>query len=151
MFFYRRTLGVLVSCLLAVPACAFTFSYGSLFNVVGVESQDGIVKLPLTRKKYTNVKVLSKPMYNFLQACERDCTYPISQQKFNVTEYRVAASDSKMLIVQVKFNEDLLLTVLAFKNKEKVSVKFPETVRFKDKNLQKQVQQTVLQLATDNL
>ena len=151
MFLYRRTLGVLVSCLLAVPACAFTFSYGSLFDVVGVESQNGIVELPLTHKKYANVKLLSKPMYDFLQACEQDCTYPTLHRKFSIAEYRVAASNSKMLIVQVQFNEDLLLTVLVFKNKEKVSVKLPEVVQFKDKNLQKKVEQTVLQLATENL
>jgi len=151
MFFYRRTLGVWISCLLAVPACAFTFSYGNLVEVLGVERQDGTVQLPLTNKKYTNVKVLSKTVYDFLQTCTNDCIYSASAKDFTIAEYRVAANRQDMLIATVQFNEDLLLTVLAFKNKEKISVKFPTVVKFTDRNLEKQIQKAVLQVAKENL
>ena len=151
MFWYQRTLGVLLSCVLAVPVCAFTFSYGSLLEVKDIEQKNGVLLLPLTGKKYTNVKVLSKTVYDFLQECSIDCTYPVLEKDFSIIESRVAANRPNMLIATVQFNQDILLTVLAFKERQKITIKFPAVVSFKDKELQAQVQKAVLEVAQKNL
>ena len=147
MFWIRRTLGIVISCWLAAPACAFTFSYGNLFDVKDVQHKDGTLLLPRTNKKYTNVQILSKAVYETLRQCQSDCNYPVAEKEFISQDYRPAKTQAKMLIAQVRFNEDIQLTVLAFKEKDVISVRMPPVVVFKDKELERQVQEYVKQLA----
>ena len=149
--FLRRVLGILISCWFSIPACAFTFSYGSLLDVKDVKNDGGVLVLPLTNKKSTNVKVLSKEVYDFLQRCQKDCTYEVKEKAFVSTDFRPATGNQQMLIAEVQLNGALQLTVLAFKNKDSISVRFPAAVVFKDKNLQQDMQQYVTQLAQQTL
>ena len=151
MFCIKRTLAVVVALVLTIPACAFTFSYGSLFEVKEVKNKDGALQLPLTRKKYKNVKVLSKQLYGFLQACTSDCAYEINGAELNMQQYRAAASRADMWIAQVSVNEEILLTFLVFKNENGFHVKFPEVVQFKSAVFKKNLQKYIAQFAAEHV
>ncbi len=151
MFWYKRALGVVLGCWLAIPVCAFTFSYGTLFDVKEVQNDKGVLRLPLTSKKYTNVKILSKAVYEFLQQCPGNCTYPVTETVFVSTDYRAAGAQGKMLVAEVEFNEEVRLTFLAFKQKNGTTVRLPAAVEFKDKKLEQRVREYVAALAEQTL
>lgn len=151
MLLYRRALGVCLCVLLATTARAFTFSYGKFLDVKDVHNTGGVLQLPLTNKKYTNVRVLSKKVYDFLQQCTADCVYPATEVQFDCSDHRRAENNRHMLIATIMLNGDIQLTVLAFKNKHGISVKFPETVQFADDKLLGQLRQYVTQLAQETL
>ena len=151
MFYLRRTLGVMACLCWTVPACAFTFSYGSLFAVKDVQVKNGVLLLPRTSRKYTNVRVLSRPVYEQLLQCQKDCSYPVTEKQFSSADYRRAGASGSMLIVQVQFNQDIQLTVLAFKEKGNISLRMPPAIVFKDKDLERRVRQYVTELAEQTL
>ena len=140
MFCIKRALAVLIVCMLVKPVCAFTFSYGNLFEVKKVVNKNGVLQLPLTRKKYKNVKILSRELYSFLRACQTDCSYAVSQEQFEIEEIRPAATNTQMFIIEVSFNRAVLLTFLGFKNKNGMKIVFPQEVIWKDAGLKKRVQ-----------
>lgn len=151
MFFKRA---VWVVCLLAgcvCPARAFTFSYGHWLDVPQVRQEGGALVLPLTNGKYRNVKVLSKDVYDFLLQCRQDCRYEADQVEFVSTDYRRALTHERMLIAEVELNGELMLTYLAFKNKNGISVKAPAAVTFRDQKLARRIQDYVATLAQETL
>ena len=151
MTFYKRALAVIMVWCMAFPACAFTFSYGDLFSVKNVTLQDGLVTLPKTQKKYRNVKILSKEVYRFLKTCQTDCRYAAAGKEFVSMDYRKARSREGMLIADVQFNEDIIVTFLVFANKKGFSVKTPQEVTFEDKKLEQEVIKYVEALAQKTL
>lgn len=150
MFWLKRMLA-LGSLLCAVPACAFTFSYGNLFDVKDVKNEGGVLQLPLSGGKYKNVKILEKDVYDFLLQCKTDCRYLAESTQFVSVDYRQAFTNERMLIADVDFNNEVTLTFLVFKNKDSFSVKAPQEAVFKDKKLQKQVKKYLIRLAEKNL
>lgn len=146
--FVKRALGS-IACLLITtcPACAFTLSYGSLFDVPDVQVRDKIIRLPLTQKKYRNVKVLSREVYQFLKQCEQDCQYWPSGDTFDITDLRRARTHEHMLIAAVAINRDIEITFLVFKNKDGFSVKTPDVVQFKDERLQREIEKALVERA----
>ena len=140
MFWIKRALAVsLLVFSTVMPVCAFTFLYGNVVEVKEVRNTPRL-KMPLTRKKYKNVGILSKDLYRFLRQCAADCSYPAGQVQFEISDYRVVKTKNQaMLIAQVDFNQELAVTFLVFKNPETISVKTPEPVVFKDAGLEKQV------------
>ncbi len=147
MFCFRRVLAVCMLMWAAGAACAFSFSYGEFFDVKDVQNKDGILTMPLTNGVYKNVKILSKEMYGFLLHCPQECRYPVAKAGFESIDYRKALTREGMLIADVDFNQEIALTFLVFKNKDGFSVKVPESVIFKDKKLQKQVEKYLKELA----
>ena len=147
-YFVKRALGS-IACLLITtcPACAFTFSYGSLLNISDVQVQDGIIRLPLTQKKYRNIKILSRQVYQFLKECEQDCYYPQAEQTFDIAEVRRARTNEQMLIAAVTINRDIEITFLIFKNKNGFSIKTPDVVQFKDERLRREIKKALLERA----
>ena len=145
MFWYRRALAVIIICIVAFPACAFTFSYGSLFDVKDVKNEDGVLQMPLTRKKYSNVKILSKDLYDFLQKCNSSCIYQADSAELQIEEIRPAKTNEQLFIADVSINEEILLTLLVFKNQKSVSVKFPEVFVFKDKKFKERIRKYVVE------
>lgn len=145
--FWRKCAPALCLCFFAASACAFTFSYGNLFDVKDVKNQSGALMLPLSRGKYKNVKVLSKDVYDFLLSCPGDCLYNAPGTAFASTDYRKAFTNERMLIADVDFNGEIILTFLVFKNKDGFSVKSPQEAVFKDQKLEKQVRAYLTQLA----
>lgn len=150
MIWFRRAL-VLCLCLCAVEACAFTFSYGNLFEVKDVKNEGGALVLPLSRGKYKNVKVLSKDVYDFLLQCKKDCRYAAPGGRFASGDYRKAFTNERMMIADVDFNGEIILTFIVFKNKNGFSVKTPAEAVFKDKKLEKRVRAYLENLAEKTL
>lgn len=152
MLFYKRAL---VGCMLVIwsasAACAFTFSYGDLFSVKNVTKQNGVLTLPKTNKKYRNVKISSKAVFDFLKNCETDCRYSVADVRFVSRDYRKARTREGMLIADVEFNDEIILTCLVFANKKGFSVKLPQEIVFNDKDLERRVKHYVEALAQENL
>ena len=151
MFYIRRTLAAVIVCFIAFPACAFTFSYGNLLEVKDVKNDGGVLQLPLIRRKYKNVKILSKELYRFLQKCSGDCTYQTGEVQLQIEEFRPAATRADMFIADVSLNGEILLTFLVFQNKKNVSVKSPEVIHFKDKKLQERIQKYIVNRAAEKV
>ncbi len=137
--------------LAAVPACAFTFSYGNLFDVKDVKNMGGKLEMPLARGKYRNVKVLGKKTYDFLRQCKGDCFYPVKDMQFQCKDYRHAFTRPGMLIANVDFNGEMSLTFLVFKNKNGFWIKTPDEAVFKDKKLEQEVKVYLIDLAEHHL
>lgn len=150
MFWIRRTaaLGV-VFC--ALPLCAFDFSYGPYFRVSGISQTEDGIKLPVARKKYANLKMLSSAVYRTLAACKQDCSQEVSHMQFNIGDWRKAKTREGMLIADVEFNNQWAVTFLVFKNKKGFGVKPPEHFAFTDKKLEQEVQAALSALAEENL
>lgn len=151
MCFLKRTLAAALWVVVAVPVCAFTFSYGDLLDVKEVKNKDGALQMPLTRKKYKNVKVLSGSLYKFLKECSADCVYSVREKEVEVLELRAAANRTDMWIADLSLNGDISLTFLVFKNKNGFSVKLPEAVQFKDLAFKKHLQEYMKQVAQENI
>ena len=133
------------------PACAFTFSYGNLFDVANIAQHNGVLQMPLANGKYRNVKIASKALYDFIKQCEQDCTYKTAVAEFTAADYRKASTRDDMMVAEVDFNGEVQLTFLVFKNKDGFSVKFPADVVFKDKKLAAQVRKYLTELAAQTL
>lgn len=151
MFWRKCAPALLYMALFAPPACAFTFSYGNLFDVKDVKNEGGVLKLPLTGGKYKNVKVLDKDVYDFLSSCRKDCRYPAEDANFSSSDSRKAFTKEHMLIADVDFNGEMALTFLVFKNKNGFWIKTPDEAVFKDKKLEKRVKEYLVRLAEKNL
>jgi len=133
------------------PACAFDFSYGNYLVVKDIKQRDKKLLLPVAQRKYRNIKVLSKDVYVFLRQCQTDCRLEVSKADFSVEDSRKALTREGMLLADVSFNGDLLLTFLVFKEKNGFSVKTPEKVVFTDKQLERQVQARLREVAKEIL
>lgn len=151
MFWCKRAPALGLSLLLCSAAHAFTFSYGSLFDVKDVKNENGVLLMPLAGGKYKNVKVLDKDVYRFLQQCKKDCRYDVQEVQFSSADYRKALTNDKMLIADVDFNGQIALTFLVFKNKKGFWVKAPEEAVFKDRKLEERVKAYVTRLAEKTL
>lgn len=138
-------------CFFAPAAHAFSFSYGSFFTVNAIRrTQDGVV-LPVARKKYKNIRLLSAAAYRRLDACTENCSQEVSSVHFNIGDWRKAKTREGMLIADVEFDGQWAVTFLIFKNKNGFGVKPPEHFAFTDKTLEKQVQDALVRLAEENL
>ena len=147
MFYVKRALliGWLV-CGLIGTAYAFTFSYGDAFSVSGIEQDSGQLVLPLSSKKYRDVKLTSKKLYQFLKQCQSDCTYPVKQTVFVCTDFHYAFSNENILIADVEFNKEIIVTFLVMKQSDQIRVQLPKEVVFKDTALWQQVQEELKNL-----
>lgn len=151
MFWIRRALVLCLGVLWAGPVCAFTFSYGNLLEVKDVQNKNGTLMLPITKRKYNNVKVLAKKVYSFLEQCKKDCRYETAGKKFEIAQFRLASSREDMLIVQVDIQQEIRLTFLVFKGKKTPFIKAPNEVVFKDKKWEAAIYQQLKELAEKEL
>ena len=151
MFCVKCTLAAVVFLALAIPACAFTFSYGNLLDVPEVKNKEGVLQMPLTRKKYKNVKVLSKQLYRFMKHCTSDCNYEPDGAKLEVTSFRAAATRADMWIADVSVNSEIGITCLVFKNGNEFSIKLPDVVKFKNAAFKKDLQKYIEKYAAEQV
>ena len=151
MFWCKRASALCAALLLGSAAHAFTFSYGSLFDVKDVKNENGVLLMPLSSGKYKNVKVLDKDIYDFLLQCTKDCRYAVQDAQFVSVDYRKALTNERMLIADVDFNGQLALTFLVFKNKNGFRVKTPDEAVFKDRKLEQRVKAYITRLAEKTL
>lgn len=148
----RRAVAAFACLLTAAAAHAFSFSYGPYFTVTSIRrtQKDGVV-LPVARKKYRNIRLLSAKAYHVLDACGENCSQEVSYMHFNIGDWRKASTREDMLIADVEFNDQWAVTFLVFKNKSGFSVKTPEDFTFQDKALQTRVTDALVALAKEQL
>lgn len=139
MLCLRRVLMVCVLLGGYLPVGAFTFQYGQALTVQGLKQEKGRLVLPVTRKKYRNVKIAARPLYQFLQQCQAVCLYPVDKIEFESTDYRRAFTNENLVIAQVKFNKELIITFLVSRQNGKLTVEGPGEVHFIDTALQQRV------------
>ena len=146
MFCLKRILLAGVLCCLAMPVCAFTFSYGTGIKIQGVEIKSGKLLLPITRKKYRNVKIVSKELFQFLKKCTDECVYPVAEIKITSVDYRRSFTSEDLMIAEVELNQELILTFLVFQKANGISVKAPETVQFTNPMLYGEIEKYLTEL-----
>ena len=118
--------------LLPLTACGFDVTYGPFFTVRGVKQKQGRPMMPVTRRKYVNVRVLDKETFDFLRTCTANCTYPGGRGETVVTSLRAAQTREGMWIAEVAVDGHWLLTFLVFQNPVGYGVVAPEKVQFKN-------------------
>lgn len=119
---------------------ALDVSYGSLFQISHISRQDEVVKLPLSRGKYANIRILNRETLEFLTTCPELCVQDAPLGEIKVEEFRAAQTRGGMWIADVSFGGRWLITFLIFENKHGYTVKPPEDFRFLDNNLRCQIE-----------
>ncbi len=149
MFLFRRILAIMVFCSLSLPICALDVVYGSLFQVKGITIEQGRPVLPLTRKKYANVKILDEATYRWLLSCrEPSCLQTPSEGKTDIISLRRAKTRPGMWISQVAVDQRWLLTLLIFQNPDGYAVVVPETILIMKDSWRKQIERQLVRELT---
>lgn len=123
---------------------ALDVSYGNFFKITGITRAEGQLSMPLERKQYYNIRIGSKDTYRFVSSCKEPCRQSATAVELSVHEVRPAQTWPDMWIVSAGLNRDWLFTFLVFRRGEVYSVKAPAGLRFLDKTLKKQVEETVI-------
>lgn len=126
---------------------ALDVSYGSLFQISHVSRQDGEVKLPLSRGKYANIRVLNRETLDFLTTCPEPCVQDAALGEIKVEEFRAAQTRSGMWIADVSFDGCWQITFLVFKNKSGYRIYPPKDFEFLDNNLRQQLDKLLTEKA----
>ena len=146
MFWFRRTLILIVSFLLYSSACALDVVYGPFFKICGVKAQQGRLTLPLTRKQYANVRILDQETYRWLLTCQTaTCSQPNAQGKTEVSSLRAAQTRPGMWIADVSVDERWLLTLLIFATPTGYNVVVPDVTLITQSAWRKQVEKQVVE------
>lgn len=131
----------------AMPADALNLMYGQAFTVEKITRQNATVQLPLSRGKYANVKLLTRPVYEFLTTCKTHCRLERDTVNFTVQDFRAAKTRRGMWIADVEINGEIALTFLVFKQGGTFSIKPPEPVKFLDETLLENIKNRLKALA----
>lgn len=131
----------------AMPADALNLMYGQAFKVEKITRQNATVQLPLSRGKYANVKLLTRPVYEFLTTCKTPCRLERDTVNFTVQDFRAAKTRRGMWIADVEINGEMALTFLVFKQGGTFSIKPPEPVKFLDETLLENIKNRLKALA----
>ena len=146
MFLLRRTLTVLFVFVLCSSACALDVVYGSFFKIRGVELRQGRPVLPLTNKKYTNVRILNEETYRWLSTCKSAvCSQPDVRGETEIFSLRAAQTRPGMWIADVAVDGRWLLTFLIFADAQGYNVVVPDVVLITQSTWLRQVEQQVTQ------
>lgn len=129
----------------AQVAGAVTLWYGNWLQVQHISRQDGRLQMPLSRKKYANVRLLDKKLYQFLLECKTPCRFDVKENQWKLVSLRAAKTRPNMWIAEAEINEQLNLTFLIFKEKDTYQLKPPQEVLFTDKKLLKQIYSQIVE------
>lgn len=136
--------------LTALPSCAWEVVYGPFFIIRGITRERQRIVLPLSRKKYANVRVLDEKTYRWLQACQTErCHQPQAQGQTEVVSVRAAQTRQGMWIAEVAIDQRWLITLLVFQNPTGYGIVSPEVMEITQADWYRQVQQQV-NLAVDD-
>lgn len=127
----------------AVWLRAFDLQYGELFCVTNLTQKKGKIILPVTRGKYTNVRVLDKSTYYLLKKCELSCKQESAGGVVSVKQVRKAKTRDNMWIADVTVDNKWLLTFLVFRNKDGFDFIVPQDIRITDKKWLQQIKQSI--------
>jgi len=125
----KRTWAAVLCIALALPVCALNVRYGSFFTIQDVSVKQGKVELPLTRKKYANVRILDEETYRWVLACKpQTCVWQDAPGVTQVQSLRAAQTRPGMWIAQVAVDERWVLTFLVFENPGGFGFVVPEEI-----------------------
>ncbi len=124
---------------------AFKVEVGSFFVIDGVRVKDGQVYLPLTRRKYNDIRILDRDTYVRLQGCKdkKVCTQPLAQAAVKVESIRPAQTRENCWIADVSFGGKWLVVFLVFKENGKLRVQAPAKFKFLDNTFRQQAQRVI--------
>ena len=111
---------------------AFDVQYGSLFSIKGIEIKNGSPVLPLSRKKYANVRVLDRETFEWLKGCAPFCKQFDTPGEADILSVRAAQTRPGMWISEVSIDQKWLFTFLVFQHEKQVDVVNPEGVKILD-------------------
>lgn len=141
MFWFRRALAVTLVCGVSLSACALDVIYGSFFNVQGITIEQGRPAMPLTRKKYTNVRILDEETYRWLLSCKTElCSQSFVEGNTQILSLRAAKTRPGMWIAQVAVDQRWLLTFLVFQNPDGFGFVVPDTVLITNTHWREQIE-----------
>lgn len=149
--FRRAVVVILLVWINAFGLRAFDWQYGELFEIRGIEMQQGWPVMPLTRGKYANVRVLNKETFDLLRTCQqKHCKQTAQTGSAEIESWRAARTRTGMWIADVKVDEQWLLTFLIFQTDKHIRFVPPDCIRVLNHNwlssvealLKKQLTQT---------
>ena len=97
--------------------------------------------MPVTRGKYTNVRVLDKDTFEFLKTCPAVCEQKDALGRVRVSQLRAAKTRPGMWIGDVAVDDKWLLTFLVFEKEGRFSFVTPAPVKVQDVIWLKQVEE----------
>lgn len=119
----------------------FKVQVGSFFEIDKITQRKGRLVLPVTRRKYHDVRVLDRDTFAWLLTCGEQsvCKQAIASVPFQIEQIRPAQTRADMWIADVSFADKWLITFLLFKNGNDFSLQEPKVFKFLDSQLQTQV------------
>lgn len=126
---------------------AFKVQVGTFFEIDKIAYKKGRLALPVTRRKYHNVRVLERDTFLWLATCQNKeiCKQEVPSLSFSLERLRAASTHKGMWIADVSFGEKWLVTFLVFKQKEGYSLKAPDVFNYLDVPYGRQVEKVIVQ------
>ncbi len=141
----RRVKWALVGlCLLTPTLHAWNVSYGSYLKITGITRTEGRILLPVERKKFYNVRILSQNTYQFVRTCQPPCRQAVTDVNVDVLHVRAAKEQPDMWIATVAFNQDWQGTFLVFRRGDTYSVKPPAHLIFLQQALKQKTEAAII-------
>ncbi len=118
------------------------------FKIDKISYKKGRLVLPVTRRKYHNIKVLDEHTFTWLQTCasETKCVQEKKKLPFRVEMIRPVVTRQNMWIAEVSFAEQWLIVFLLFKNPNGYVLKEPDHFKFLDVTLATKIRQELEQM-----
>ena len=103
--------------------------------------------MPVTRRKYHNIRVLDRETFLWLETCQNKevCRQEISSLPFALEMLRTVSTREGMWIADVSFGEKWLVTFLLFKQGSDYSLKIPDAFKFLDIHYAQQIEKMIVQ------
>lgn len=140
----QRAKWVLLCLFLAPTLHALDVSYGNFLTITGIERSEGKISLPVERKKYHNIRILSRSTYQFVIACSSKCVQDVAEIRVTILEVRPAKTRPDMWMVTCAFNQDWQGTFLVFRRGEEYSLKVPANLVIKESSFRKKTEETII-------
>ncbi len=143
---------VLGAYLLATPSLfALEVQVGRSFKIVNIVRTPGKIILPVERKQYRNIRLLTSRMREFLLTCESPCHLPDAPPFVQVSDVRPALTRPDTWLVDVNVYHTWQLTFLVFKTGEEYRIKSPQDLKFLDESFEKRVHAVVVRAAKEGI
>lgn len=126
---------------------AFKVQVGTFFEIDKIAYKKGQLVMPVTRRKYHNIRVLDRATFLWLETCKNKevCKQEISLLPFAIERLRMVSTREGMWIADVSFGEKWLVTFLLFKQGNGYSLKIPDALKFLDIHYAQQIEKMIVQ------
>ncbi|MBO4674973.1 MAG: hypothetical protein J5601_02670 [Elusimicrobiaceae bacterium] len=130
---------------------AFEVQVGTFFEIEKIAYKKGHLVMPVTHRKYHDVRVLDQETFLWLETCQNKevCKQAVTLLPFALEHLRPVSTDKEMWIADVSFGEKWLVTFLIFKQGNKYLLKVPDVFKFLDIRYGQQVEEMIVQAIED--